>query len=192
MSDLDSERWKQVERLYHRVLDSPPDQRAALLGESCAADPDLRREVESLLEAREDAGAFLSSGNLSPHLATLHAAAESPAPGSPIGPYEILAPLGSGGMGRSIARAIRVWSARWRSKSCLCNSRTTPPASPASDDLLSSAASFLPLYGKKQESRQKCARNLSEKSGAPAVPHIVQSGALSRLAQPKPRQGRAH
>jgi hypothetical protein len=41
-----------------RVLDSPPERRTAVLEESCSDDPELLHEVESLLEAREEAGGF--------------------------------------------------------------------------------------------------------------------------------------
>jgi hypothetical protein len=56
---MDSERWKRVEQVYHRALDLPPDRRASILLESCSDDPDLLREVESLLRARDRAGSFL-------------------------------------------------------------------------------------------------------------------------------------
>ena len=39
-------------------------------------------------------------------------------PGELLGPYEILTPLGSGGMERSIALAIGVSTGRWQSRSC--------------------------------------------------------------------------
>ena len=39
-------RWQQIEELYHAALDCEPGERAALLAQ---ADPELRREVESLL-----------------------------------------------------------------------------------------------------------------------------------------------
>ena len=56
---LDAERFTRMERLYLRVLDSPPERRIAVLEESCSDDPELLRELESLLEAREHAGSFL-------------------------------------------------------------------------------------------------------------------------------------
>jgi hypothetical protein len=40
------QRWRDVEDLYHAALDRAPTARAALLAQ---ADPELRREVESLL-----------------------------------------------------------------------------------------------------------------------------------------------
>jgi hypothetical protein len=40
---MSPERWKQVEALYHAVLEQDPSERAVLLEQ---ADPELRREVE--------------------------------------------------------------------------------------------------------------------------------------------------
>ena len=42
----DPSRWQQIEDLYHAALECAPSQRTALLER---ADPELRREVESLL-----------------------------------------------------------------------------------------------------------------------------------------------
>jgi hypothetical protein len=39
-------RWQQIEELYHATLECEPGQRATFLAR---ADPELRREVESLL-----------------------------------------------------------------------------------------------------------------------------------------------
>jgi hypothetical protein len=46
---MDSERLKQIEKIYHAALEIQPDQREAFFKESCGADENLRREVESLL-----------------------------------------------------------------------------------------------------------------------------------------------
>src|SRR6516162_7592913 len=64
-------RWKQIEEVYHSALASPLERCAALLDELCSGDPDMRREVESLLEAREQAGSFLSASHLQDHIAQL-------------------------------------------------------------------------------------------------------------------------
>ena len=45
-------RWKQIEELYHAALECAPGERVALLART---DPELRREVESLL-AQESGG----------------------------------------------------------------------------------------------------------------------------------------
>src|SRR5262245_1550335 len=96
---MDPARWKQVEQLYYRLLDCPPGERTALLAESCSGDPDLRRELESLLDIREEVGDFLSRAGLEPHLSILHSEHAPPPSGTLIGPYRILTLLGAGGMG---------------------------------------------------------------------------------------------
>ena|SRR5215469_5263280 len=55
---MNAERWKWIEEVYHSALPSPPAGRAALLDELCSGDCDMRREVESLLEARSRREAF--------------------------------------------------------------------------------------------------------------------------------------
>jgi hypothetical protein len=46
---MSSERWRQVEGIYHAALSRPFPDRSAFLAAACAGDDDLRREVESLL-----------------------------------------------------------------------------------------------------------------------------------------------
>ena len=47
---MNNERWTIVDRLLGAALERAPDERAAFLGEVCADDETLRREVESLLD----------------------------------------------------------------------------------------------------------------------------------------------
>src|SRR5215510_14571820 len=58
---MDANRWKQIKEVYDHALDLCGDEREVFLAEACGDDPDLRREVESLLAAHEDAGSFLQS-----------------------------------------------------------------------------------------------------------------------------------
>ena len=44
------ERWAKIEAVFHQALECRPSDRAAYLDRACAADPELRREVESLLK----------------------------------------------------------------------------------------------------------------------------------------------
>src|SRR5262245_18385530 len=53
---IDANRWQQIQDVLADVIDSSPSQRDALLDRRCADDPSLRREVESLLIAHEQAG----------------------------------------------------------------------------------------------------------------------------------------
>jgi hypothetical protein len=55
------DRWGQVEKICSKALDLPAGERASLLDEACAGDPDLRREVESLLAGESDAASFSRS-----------------------------------------------------------------------------------------------------------------------------------
>lgn len=94
---MDSERWKRIEQVYYGVLASPPMNRAGMLEELCSDDQEVRREVESLLDARGEAGHFLSAGNLCDQVGELFS--EQDAVGQTLGPYQILSAIGSGGMG---------------------------------------------------------------------------------------------
>jgi tetratricopeptide (TPR) repeat protein len=96
---MDSERWKRVERVYYSVLACPSERRAAVLEESCSGDPDLLHELISLLEAREQAGSFLSPEELHNHIEELDSEPAASPVGSTLGSYQILAGVGAGSMG---------------------------------------------------------------------------------------------
>src|SRR5437588_6424490 len=93
---MDTERWQQVEHLYHAGVQLAPEQRAAFLDGACPSDADLRREVESLLAQAEKDGSFLETPALEK---TAAVTVREALPGAQFGPYEILSPLGAGGMG---------------------------------------------------------------------------------------------
>jgi predicted ATPase/serine/threonine protein kinase len=85
------ERWQEVKKVVADALERTPEGRRAYLDQACP-EPTLRREVESLIAAHEQTGSTLVE-----HPAvTSGEALES---GAKLGPYEILAPLGAGGMG---------------------------------------------------------------------------------------------
>ncbi|HYV66037.1 MAG TPA: protein kinase, partial [Myxococcales bacterium] len=85
------DRWTRIDQLFHSALDHTPAGRAAFLAEACGSDSSLRREIESLLAAHESAGDFLEEDS-SQEGSRLQ-------PGQRLGPYEIVEPLGRGGMG---------------------------------------------------------------------------------------------
>jgi Tol biopolymer transport system component len=87
-----SAEWERLESIFQEAQDKPPAAREAFLDEACAGDADLRREVESLLHAG------LRGGELFERPAWLAAAMCLP-PGTTFGPYQIVGPLGAGGMG---------------------------------------------------------------------------------------------
>lgn len=101
-SDLNPERWRKIDEVLERALGIPPGERAGLLDEACSGDPDLRAEVESLLEAHERAELDLDRP-VSPGGGALvrgvRAAAEASPEGRRVGPFELRREIGRGGMG---------------------------------------------------------------------------------------------
>jgi Tol biopolymer transport system component/predicted Ser/Thr protein kinase len=95
---LRAERFQQVDELFAAALDTGLAERAALLDAACAGDAELRAEVESLLAAHESAGNFIETTALEA-AARARARQFSAETGRRVGHYQILSPLGAGGMG---------------------------------------------------------------------------------------------
>src|SRR5215470_13353094 len=100
---MDAELWGQIKEIYDRAIDLRGDERESILAEACASDDDLRREVESLLAAHEDAGTFLQAPAVEVAAQDIVAdQATAPAPqliGRELANYKIISLLGRGGMG---------------------------------------------------------------------------------------------
>src|SRR6266511_4281593 len=58
---MEPARWRLVKRVFHEALDRPESNRGRYLTATCGDDQQLRSEVEALLAAHADAGAFLAS-----------------------------------------------------------------------------------------------------------------------------------
>jgi len=96
---MTSERWERTKQILEDVLTLAPDKRAAFLDSACAADPELRSEVESLIAAHEEAGSqFLGAPAPEVLDITSDFSATSRA-GESVGPYRIVEEIGRGGMG---------------------------------------------------------------------------------------------
>jgi eukaryotic-like serine/threonine-protein kinase len=81
--------WEQVKRILAASLELKPEARPSYLDSACEGDADLRREIESLLAAHDDAGDFIENSALADDL-----------PGERVGHYRVIRELGQGGMGR--------------------------------------------------------------------------------------------
>jgi hypothetical protein len=98
---VNADRWKQIEGCYRAAMERPVPERAAFLAQACANDPELRRELESLLAI--DPADKLLEGPLwdqITHSAETRTFALGALPaGSMMAEYRIAERLGSGGMG---------------------------------------------------------------------------------------------
>jgi tetratricopeptide (TPR) repeat protein/tRNA A-37 threonylcarbamoyl transferase component Bud32 len=100
---MNPERWQRIEQLYHDALERAANQRTAFLEEASGDDDGLRREVEVLLAANEQAGEFLATPALEQEAKELAAenrdAIATLQVGQELSHYKILARIGAGGMG---------------------------------------------------------------------------------------------
>jgi serine/threonine protein kinase len=83
--------WSDLETLFHEALAYPPADRAAFLAERCAGRPGLQADVEALLRAHDNAPSALDLPPVTPQPQLRS--------GARLGPYEVVAVLGAGGMG---------------------------------------------------------------------------------------------
>ena len=98
---MTADRWKAVEELFHRALDMPEKERAAFIEANCQGDPDMLREVQSLIESDSAAstGSFAAAA-VKTALVSFHTAeTAASAPGRKVGPYRLIREIGRGGMG---------------------------------------------------------------------------------------------
>jgi len=104
------DQWRRIEELFYQSLDLAPETRSAFLDEHCGGDPELKKEVETLLNS---AGKPLALLERTVQEAAHEMAADSETgilfPGMQMERYEIIAPLGTGGMSRVyLAQDVRL------------------------------------------------------------------------------------
>ncbi len=99
---MSPEQWKKIDELLDAALDLPPERHAAYLDEVCAGDEELRRELASLLAAHEKAGSFIETPpaqGISTVFSERGLDQNQTLVGHTLGHYELVALIGSGGMG---------------------------------------------------------------------------------------------
>ncbi|MHC4236297.1 MAG: serine/threonine protein kinase, partial [Planctomycetota bacterium] len=95
---MDNDSLRRVQEVFRELLEREPSEHGRFLDQLRATEPDLAREVESLLGADHRAGDFLERSP--PELELIHKRHEPGLqPGTQIGPYAVLKLLGRGGMG---------------------------------------------------------------------------------------------
>ena len=92
---MTSDRWQRVETLFEQVLEASAGDRPQLL--EAIGDAELRQEVESLLHAHGQAGAFLEEPDR--FFSSESIEADTLSPGQVIDRYRIIREIGRGGMG---------------------------------------------------------------------------------------------
>ncbi|HLM01243.1 MAG TPA: serine/threonine-protein kinase, partial [Pyrinomonadaceae bacterium] len=96
--------WNKIVEIFEAALDVPASERSAFIEKACAADENVRREVEEMLAADGKASAFFESPPASPRTLLLHnVSRDEPESdsivGDTIGAYRIRREIGRGGMG---------------------------------------------------------------------------------------------
>ena len=100
---LAAARRRRVESICDVALSRSGDARRAYVQSACGDDHDLKREVESLLAHASEAEGLLTEPVAAMAARIMDGSAPAPVmalqPGTRIGPYQVLSPVGSGGMG---------------------------------------------------------------------------------------------
>jgi hypothetical protein len=97
------DRWQKVQEVFALATEREAGSREAFLEEACQDDPELRKEVESLLS---------SFGAVPPLSPTERAGSRPLGKETHLRPYEIRLRRAPEGWGRSTGQAIRGWAGR--------------------------------------------------------------------------------
>jgi len=100
---MSAARWEQVKQILEQAVLLGPEQRKLYLDNECAADQELRAEVESLIASHDAAGSqFLAVA--APDILLISTSSDIHTPEAPrnqtIGNYQLIEELGRGGMGQ--------------------------------------------------------------------------------------------
>lgn len=93
------ERYRRIKELFHSALERTAEERPAFLSEACGDDTALRAKVEALVAADGQPGSFMDAPAYAVAAEMLTENSTGALVGQSIGHYQVLALLGSGGMG---------------------------------------------------------------------------------------------
>jgi len=93
VTDLLSDRWQQIERLYNGALERSATEREAFLAQACGDDDALRQEVRSLLGYERAADQFLERPALAEAARSLARNARAALTGRRISGYDVVASM---------------------------------------------------------------------------------------------------
>lgn len=94
------DRWQRIKEIFYSAQDRTPAERSDYLNEVCGDDASMREEVEALLTADADNENFLTSPAYEFAAGMLASEPSEFVAGQTVGRYEVLCPLGAGGMGQ--------------------------------------------------------------------------------------------
>lgn len=96
---MDGRRWQRVRELFEQACELDPAERSAYLSKTCADEPDLQAEVESILAGSEASPTFLDTPAVQAFPELSGGTEAPPIAGRRVGAYELVRLIASGGMG---------------------------------------------------------------------------------------------
>ncbi len=103
---MTSLQWRKIDELLDSLIELPEPERAAFLDRECGDDQELRRELESLLAAHDQASGFFDAQPISIAADLIRDRQANSITGHTIGHYQLTREIGRGGMG-VVYEAIR-------------------------------------------------------------------------------------
>jgi serine/threonine protein kinase/Tfp pilus assembly protein PilF len=93
------ERYQRLGNIYHAALEYEPEARAMFLDDVCGSDEELRREIETLLDAHNKVGNYFASPALEVAAGLIAEQETLSLAGQSLLHYRVLSLIGAGGMG---------------------------------------------------------------------------------------------